>query len=95
MQAVQPTLVNHTAYRCGLYSLHTWAIKTSPLKLALSLIHILKNYEGAITAAQEAITLSGGTIVSTKEDYKNTVSYTHLDVYKRQYILCPNITFTP
>ena len=27
----------------------------------------MKNYEGAITAAQEAITLSGGTIVSTKK----------------------------
>ena len=26
----------------------------------------MKNYEGAITAAQEAITLSGGTVVSTK-----------------------------
>ena len=29
------------------------------------------NYSEAITAAQEAITLSGGTIVSTEEDYKN------------------------
>ena len=38
----------------------------------------MKNYEGAITAAQEAITLSGGTIVSTKEDYKNM--YTTLAV---------------
>ena len=38
----------------------------------------MKNYEGAITAAQEAITLSGGTVVSTKEDYKNM--YTTLAV---------------
>jgi len=33
MQAVQPAYVGCMVYKRGLYSLHTWAINLSPLKL--------------------------------------------------------------
>ena len=33
MQAVQPASVGCMVYKRGLYSLHTWAINLSPLKL--------------------------------------------------------------
>ena len=62
----------------------------------LSLIHICNHRLPLYFPPSEVCFASSEVILLKELSYKHPVSYTHLDVYKRQLLLCPNcLVFVP